>query len=104
MTLDQNSGKIITEAEAKTLINAFKVKYPNESTSSFIGSNNVQNILQQEGCIGIRVYNGFDVVSQTISLVLVGVDAREKDMLAGGIIYDQMIKCPTKCPIDGLGF
>ena len=102
MKLDVNTGSIITQEEAKALITAFKTKFPGEVTSSFIGANNVKNILEQENCIGIRIHNGYDVVNEKISLVLVGVDVDEKELLEKGIIYDEMSTCPSMCPKDGL--
>lgn len=104
MKLDVNTGSIITQEEAKSLISAFKTKFPGEVTSSFIGANNVKNILDQENCIGMRIYNGYDVENEKISLVLVGVDAEEKEILENGIIYDRLLYCPPYCPIDGLTF
>lgn len=102
MKLDVNTGSIITQEEAKALIKAFKAKFPGEVTSSFIGANNVKNILEQKNCIGVRIHNGYDEVNKKISLVLVGVDADEKEILEGGLIYDQVITCPPICSIDGL--
>ncbi|WP_333809336.1 hypothetical protein [Flavobacterium sp.] len=102
MKPDVNTGSIITEEEAKTLITAFESKFPGEVTSSFIGANNVKNILEQENCIGVRIYNGYDDLNSKISLVLVGIDAEEKEILENGLIYDQVITCPPICPIDGL--
>ena len=102
MKLDVNTGSIITQEEAKALITAFKTKFPGEVTSSFIGANNFKKILEQENCIGIRVYNGYDDVNENISLVFVGVDANEKDMVDDGIIYDRAVLCPPACQTGGL--
>lgn len=102
MKLDVNTGSIITQEEAKALIAAFKTKFPGEVTSSFIGANNFKKILDQENCIGIRVYNGYDDVNENISLVFVGVDTNETDMLDDGIIYDRAVLCPPSCQSGGL--
>lgn len=101
MELNENVGSIITEEQAKVLITAFDAKFPGEVVSSFIGSNNVRHILDQENCIGLRIYNGYDDENEKMSLVLVGVDTDEKDMLEQGIIYDEMITCPPTCPLEG---
>lgn len=102
MALDANTGAVITQQYAEELARNFDAKFPSEITSSFMGKNNVQDILNQEGCIGLRIYNGYDDVEKVIKLVLVGVDSNEADLLAGGKIYDQMVVCPTYCPIDAL--
>lgn len=102
MTLDPNTGSIITQTEAENLVKEFDVAFPNEIISSFIGKNNITTILSQEDCIGIRIYNGYDPVTKTIKLILVGVNSSEEDLLADGIIYDHMAVCPPVCPVNGL--
>jgi len=96
MALDNNSGEIISLEEAKIYIEAFKRKYPNEVKGFFVGSNNVQLILQQQDCIGIRIYNGYDEIAARMNQVLVGVDIYEKDM-AHGVIIEKTITCPNNC-------
>jgi hypothetical protein len=98
MKPDVNSGSLITEQKAKDLIDAFQINFPNEIISSFIGKNNVENLLQQEDCVGIRIYNGYDEVERKISLVLVGVDSNDDELLNDGLIYDELIPCPSYCP------
>lgn len=100
MELNAKTGSIITEKQAKELIAAFGVKYKGEINSSFIGSDNVKHILSQEGCMGIRIYNGYDDENKKMNLVLVGVDESGKEMLEDGIIYDELALCPPTCPID----
>ena len=97
MALDENSGGLISEQKAKELIAEFAIKFPGEVVSSFIGAANVNNILEQEDCIGLRIYNGYDAVEKKISLVLVGVDKSDNDILTGAIIYDKLITCPPIC-------
>ncbi len=102
MGLNENSGGLITEAKARELISDFDKRFPGEVVSSFIGAANVNNILEQDDCIGLRIYNGYDEHDQKISLVLVGVDQAGRDMLSSAIIYDKMVTCPPTCPIEGL--
>lgn len=104
MRLDANIGSIITELEAKELIHSFETKFPDEIKSSFIGADNIESILAQENCIGIRIYNGYDSENKKMNLVFVGVDNEEKEILQNGIIYDKLLQCPPYCPIDGLTF
>ncbi len=98
MRLDPNTGSIITKEEAKSLIAAFAKKFPGEVVASFIGGDNVKKVLEQENCIGLRIYNGYDDAEKKISLVVVGVDTQEQDILDGDIIYDHMATCPPFCP------
>jgi hypothetical protein len=101
MSPDQNSGSIITKEEAKMFINAFKAKYPQEVTAFFVGSNNVDLILKQAGCIGIRIYNGYSTIESKMNQVLVGVNAQQQDM-DNGIIIERLYTCPPYCPTGGL--
>lgn len=102
MSLNPNTGSIITKEEAQTLIAAFGKKFPGEVVASFIGENNVKQILEQDNCIGLRVYNGYDDAEKNISLVVVGVDDKQQDILDGNIIYDKLALCPPACPTNGL--
>lgn len=97
MKPDVNSGSVISKQRAKELIDSFQQKFPDEITSSFIGKNNVENLLQQEDCVGIRIYNGYDEVERKISMVLVGVDSNDDELLNDGLIYDDMKICPPNC-------
>jgi hypothetical protein len=99
MTLNVNSGGIISEERARELVSTFDKKFLGEVVSSFIGSSNVESILNQENCIGLRIYNGYDLINEKISLVLVGVDENGNDLLADGIIYDELVTCPPTCPV-----
>lgn len=101
MKLDATTGSIITEERARELVKSFGIKYKDEINSSFIGSKNVEQILNQENCVGLRIYNGYDNEKQRMSLVLVGVDVSGKEILEKGIIFDDMSVCPPFCPIDG---
>lgn len=102
MSLTPNSGSIISVTDARNLISTFNNKFPGETISSFIGLNNVNRVLNQPNCIGIRIYNGYDDVNKKLCLVIIGVDNQERDIVASGIIYDDLLTCPTICPINGL--
>ncbi len=100
MRIDENTGSIITLEEAQNLAKAFNEKYKDETISSFIGSNNVRQILDQEGCVGLRIYNGFNNETQKIAFVIVGVDSEDTELVGDGIIFDELASCPTMCPIN----
>jgi hypothetical protein len=98
MALNQNSGEVISLGEAQELIRAFQTNYPNDKKAFFVGSNHYQAILDQEGCIGVRIYNAYDEVNQTKTVVLIGVDDKDNDMKTG-IIVDRAVICPPHCSI-----
>lgn len=97
MVVDENSGEVISLNEAQELVRAFQTKFPNDKKAFFVGSNNYQSILSQEGCIGVRIYNAYDEVNSTTNVVLIGVDADGND-LNEGVIVDKSVICPPTCP------
>ncbi|MBS1636733.1 MAG: hypothetical protein JST26_12530 [Bacteroidetes bacterium] len=68
---------------------------PNSTNAHFFGYKKLNSILKQDGCIGIRAYYALDDQGQK-QLILVGVDANEKD-LSAGIILDRSFPCPPYC-------
>lgn len=67
----------------------------------FFGKETLLKILDQEDCVGIRIYNALDE-DRTPQFVLVGVDADEKDMEKGELA-ERSILCPPRCgPISKL--
>ena len=66
----------------------------------FFGRNILQQILDQENCVGIRMYYGLDENGGK-QLVLVGVDPAGQDMEAG-LIADRSRVCPPDCTVSTL--
>ena len=66
-----------------------------EIISHFFGQENINSILNQRGCVGIRMYHGIDNGKKNI--VLVGVDANENDLIEGTIV-EKGVNCPPRCP------
>lgn len=95
-TIDKNSSKVITLKDAKDYTHEFQNEVPNEIKSFYAGSNKLNLILEQSGCIGIRIYNGLNATTGKKNLVLVGVNADGEDMVTGPILQD-LITCPPKC-------
>lgn len=94
-----NAGTVITLNEAKQYTQNFQVLLPGETKAYYVGANKVKQILEQENCIGVRMYNGYDTVQQVKNLVLVGVDNTGKDMTAG-VIVEKLLPCPANCDIS----
>lgn len=96
MSISQSSGSEIALDEAKKLVETFKYKFPEHIKASFVGSESLNLILKQEGCIGVRIYYGYDAVSERLAPVLVGVDEKGEDM-SDGIVMDKLKPCPQYC-------
>ena len=90
-------AEIINLAEAVSLTNAFqKSAIGNGQTiSAIIEKELIEQILNQEGCCGINIYNALNEEGK-ITFVLVGYDKDKKDMVEG-VILDKAEICPKKC-------
>ncbi len=58
------------------------------------GVDKIQEILDQTGCVGIRIYNGYNDSKRR--LVIVGVDENGDDITSGKIL-DFSTPCPPNC-------
>ena len=98
MPLDQNTGGPITVEEGQELVRNFSSKFPNQIKALYISAENVRMLLEQDGCIGMRIYNGYDNKEGRINNFLVGVDANDNDMTE--IVMDRMAACPPNCGVS----
>ena len=62
--------------------------------ASFFGKQTIQKILDQEDCVGIRIYYGLE--NSTPVLVLVGAKANEDDIISGELAQTG-VQCPPVC-------
>ena len=67
-----------------------------DTISHFFGKNIIQSILDQEDCMGIRIYYALDENGKK-QLIIVGADAKENDIYEG-IIAERSYSCPPYCP------
>jgi hypothetical protein len=93
MSLQKTAGAIIELKEAKELIKNYKDKNPDKVKAYLVFADLVRQVLDQEGCDGIRIYNGYDVDAGTPNRVLVGVNDKNEDM-SEGIILERFYQCP----------
>jgi len=63
----------------------------------------VMELLNQKGCVGLRIYHGRDTTGQP-TFVLAGIDTAEND-LHGGVLLEESFPCPPWCgaasPLNG---
>ncbi len=100
MSFNGNEGAVITLAEGAALTKAYRdanAGVPNLILGHFIGTEKLNLILSQAGCVGIRTYHGIDADGKK-AIVMVGVDANENDITAG-VILDRTINCPHACGV-----
>ncbi|WP_298154843.1 hypothetical protein [Flavobacterium sp.] len=92
----QNAGESISLDEAKTMTRDFRNLYPNSTKGYMISAVNIQQILNQDGCQGLRIYNGYDAANKATNLVIVGTDSSGNDLYEG-VIMDRLTPCPSSC-------
>lgn len=90
MSLGENAGEVITLTEARELVEAFQERYPEAITSFLINAELIRNLSNQEGCVGVRIYNGYNIEKDRPSPVMIGVNERNENMTSG-VILDRAI-------------
>jgi hypothetical protein len=96
MAFDGTEGAPETRAKAETWTAAYRTASPGETKGHFIGKDIINDILEQVGCKGIRIYYGLDGTEK--KLLFVGTDTAENDMLGEGhLVANRTIPCPKRC-------
>jgi len=86
----------ITLQEAAKLTGNYRTKAEKGAKKGgFFGKDILQKILDQESCVGIRIYFG-EADNGTSEPILVGVDAMENDLI-GGLLAERYVPCPPFC-------
>ncbi|MEP7197204.1 MAG: hypothetical protein ABI851_11850 [Saprospiraceae bacterium] len=103
------TGSFITLSQGQTMVAdwislqgnmSLTVSEANPKASAF-GKDRVQEILDQTGCEGIRIYNGY--YDSKRRFVLIGIDEDGNDMTSGRIL-EFSSPCPPYCaPSTSLG-
>lgn len=93
MAFNGTEGEIITLAEGAAMTKQWRRTNTN-GNAVYYGKDIINQLLAQPGVVGIRFHFGIDTDGKN-TLVLVGVDANENDVLS--IIADKGIKCPIVC-------
>lgn len=97
MAFDGSEGGPIQLNKAKGYTATYRAQNPNGLKGHFFGREILNDILEQTGCEGIRIYYGINDDGEQ-ALVLVGADANEDDMLGEThTIGDYSIACPNRC-------
>jgi hypothetical protein len=94
MAFNGTEGGAISLAEGAALTKEHRLRNPTALKARFFGKDVINQILDQEGCMGIRVYFGQDGDGNR-QLVLAGADSDENDLL--DLVADTSIPCPNYC-------
>lgn len=94
---DGSEGALITIDKAKNLVDAYRDSFPNRVKGLFLGKDILEDLLNQQGAEGIRVYLGEE--NNDFTIVCVAADENEDDII--GKIADSAVPCPTNCSSTG---
>lgn len=96
MAFNGDEGSVVTLAEASGWTANYRRTVPaGEIISQFVGRNKLMEILNQDDCMGVRIYYGIGDDGKK-NLILVGAEADENDMV-DGIIVEKVFGCPPRC-------
>lgn len=102
-SISTTTGSFITLSEAQTLVSnwinlqssmSLAINESNPKAIAF-GIDKLQQIIDQSGCVAVRVYNGYGQSKR--NMIFVGVDQNNDDMTSGYIL-DIGMPCPDACP------
>jgi hypothetical protein len=96
MALNGDEGGFIPLDEAVIWTANYRNSDPGATRAHFFGIHKILQLLGQDNCVGIRVYYAINTTGER-QLVMVGVDAQERDILATGVVLDQSFPCPSCC-------
>jgi hypothetical protein len=67
----------------------------NPTLAHYFGKSELQDVLDQSNCVGIRIYYAINAEGQK-QLVIVGVNSSENDLYEG-LLLDRSVTCPIYC-------
>ncbi|PHR28253.1 MAG: hypothetical protein COA38_12450 [Fluviicola sp.] len=95
MAFDGTEGGAISLPQGAALTKEYRLRNPTAIKGHFFGKEILNQILEQEGCMGIRMYYALDPETGERELVLAGANEEEDDML--DLVADLSSPCPTRC-------
>lgn len=68
---------------------------PGETIAHYFGKQAIQDIFDQEGCVGMRIYYALDN-NGAKQLIITGVNSAGNDLYQG-LLAERSLKCPAAC-------
>lgn len=97
MSFNGTEGSFVTLREASGWTANYRATISSgDILAQFVGKEKIMAILDQEDCVGIRIYYGLDDDGKK-NLILVGATADENDM-EEGVLVERLLQCPPFCP------
>lgn len=94
MAFDGTEGGEITLSAGADMTAEYRRLNPGDRKAHFFGKDILNDLLDQTGAEGIRMYYGIDGDGNK-ELVLVAANADERDML--DLVVDISVPCPNSC-------
>lgn len=91
MAFDGREGEFYTPEKAGEFTRRYRNARVNTIEGGFIGREKLQAILDQPGCIGVRVYLGMEP-DNSMNFVFVGADIQQNDILE--VVVENVRKNP----------
>lgn len=98
MSFTGREDHAISLSEASAWTREYRTQNPSATKGHFYGKDAIQAILNQTGCVGIRIYYAIDTAGAK-QLIITGVTSNEND-LYNGILAERSLPCPTKCGVN----
>lgn len=98
MSFTGKEDHAITLTEAATWTRTYREANPGATKGHFYGKDAIQAIINQAGCVGIRIYYAIDTTGAK-QLIIVGANTSENDLYTG-LLAERGIACPTHCGVN----
>ena len=98
MSFTGKENHAITLSEAAEWTRAYRDANPGATKGHFYGKDAIQAIINQSGCVGIRIYYAVDN-NGAKQLIITGVTSNEND-LYNGILAERSLACPPRCGVN----
>ncbi|WP_299702182.1 hypothetical protein [uncultured Pontibacter sp.] len=99
MKITGKEGGPIDRAQAKRWTASYRASGRGKTNAHLFGGETVRKLLEQDGCVGMRIYYALDDNGEQ-QLLLVGTDADGNDLVEGEIL-DHSTPCPPDCTTGG---
>jgi len=87
----------ISLADAAALTKSYRAAKASEEKAGAFHRDQVLELLNQPGCVGLRIYHGHQADGKP-ALLLTGIDKGDKDLT--GTILERHFPCPPYCDPD----
>lgn len=94
MAFNGSEGAPISIQQAEEWTQNWRNNNSGATKGVFFGRDEIENLLSQSGCMGIRMYFAINNDDEH-TLVLVGADAGEDDITE--LVMDSGLLCPPRC-------